>query len=82
LLLSACLFIYNLVKTQLQSSDNAFEGGVEFADPIHPVSKIPSFLNDFRFWNKVIAVLMIISFGIPILQFFFMQTFGSSAWGY
>ena len=31
---------------------------------------------------SVIAVLMAVSFGVPILQFFFIETFGSSAWGY
>ena len=82
LLGSACLFIYNLVKTQLQPSVDAFEPSIEYAEPIHPVTALPEYLNDFKLWNKVIAVLMAISFGVPILQFFFIETFGSSAWGY
>lgn len=82
LLGSAGMFIYNLYKTQFNTTDEVFDGVVEYAEPIHPVTAIPDYLNGFSLWNKVIAVLMAISFGVPILQFFFMETFGSSAWGY
>jgi len=82
LLGSACLLIYNLVKTQLNPAPVEFNQHVEYAEAIHPVESVPEYLNDFKLWNRVIAVLMAISFGIPILQFFFMETFGSPAWGY
>ncbi|MGZ8187853.1 MAG: b(o/a)3-type cytochrome-c oxidase subunit 1 [Methylosarcina sp.] len=82
LLASACLFIYNLTMTQLNPKQEIHEEIIEYAEPYQPVAQVPEFLNDFGFWNKVIAVLMAVSFGVPILQFFFMQTFGSSAWGY
>ncbi|MCD2448956.1 b(o/a)3-type cytochrome-c oxidase subunit 1 [Methylicorpusculum oleiharenae] len=82
LLGSACLFIYNVAKTQLSSASAEFVQQVEYAEPIHAVESLPEYLNDFKLWNKVIAVLMFISFGVPILQFFFMDTFGSSGWGY
>ncbi len=82
LLGSACLLIYILAKTQLAPAAETFAEEVEYATPIHAVSTLPEYLNGFKLWNKVIAVLMAISFGFPILQFFFMDTFGSSAWGY
>ncbi|POZ50346.1 b(o/a)3-type cytochrome-c oxidase subunit 1 [Methylovulum psychrotolerans] len=82
LLGSACLFIYNLVKTQLNPTAEALTEELEFAEPIHAVTALPEYLNSLTLWNKVIAVLMVISFGYPILQFFIMKTFGSSAWGY
>ncbi|MDP2903423.1 MAG: b(o/a)3-type cytochrome-c oxidase subunit 1 [Methylovulum sp.] len=82
LLGSACLFVYNLAKTQMNPSSEAFAQEIEFAQPIHAVTSLPEYLNSLTLWNKVIAVLMAISFGFPILQFFFMKTFGSSAWGY
>lgn len=82
LLGSACLFFYLLVKTQFSASTETFEGEVEYAEPLHEVKDLPEYLNDFKLWNKVIGVLMLISFGIPILQFFFMDTYGSSGWGY
>jgi len=81
LLGSACLLIYNLAKTQLNPSSEAFDQQVEYAEPLHAVTSLPEYLNGFKLWNKVIAVLMVISFGFPILQFFFMDTFGSSGWG-
>ncbi|PKM11606.1 MAG: cytochrome C oxidase subunit I [Gammaproteobacteria bacterium HGW-Gammaproteobacteria-3] len=82
LLGSACLFIYNLAKTQLSPVQDGFVQEIEYAEPLHAVTSLPEYLNDFKLWNKVIAVLMFISFGVPILQFFFIDTFGSSAWGY
>ena len=82
LLGSSVLFFYNLVKTQFSPVSEAVVQEIEFAEPIYPVTSLPDYLNGFNVWNKVIAVLMAISFGFPILQFFFMKTFGSSAWGY
>ena len=82
LLGSACLFIYLIFKTQFGASDEVFEGEVEYAETYHPVTDLPEYLNDIKLWNKVIAVFMFISFGIPILQFFFLDTYDSSAWGY
>lgn len=82
LLGSAGLFIYNLVKTQVNANSESFTGTVDYAEAIHPVTVLPEYLNSFKLWNKVIAVLMAISFGFPILQFFFMDTYGSSAWGF
>jgi cytochrome c oxidase subunit 1 len=71
-----------LAKTQLTPFSGEFTAEIEYAEPIHPVGVLPEYLNDLKLWNKVIAVLMAISFGFPILQFFFMKTFGSSVWGY
>jgi cytochrome c oxidase subunit I len=82
LLISAGLFIYNLAKTQLSPSSESFQQTIEYAEPIHAVTSLPEWLNDFKLWNIVIMVLMVISFGYPILQFFFMNTFGSSPWGF
>jgi cytochrome c oxidase subunit 1 len=79
---SAGLFVYQLFKTQFSPASEPFTAEVEYAEPIHSVSDLPEYLNDFKLWNKVIAVFMAVSFGIPILQFFFLDTFDSSAWGY
>ncbi len=79
---SACLFVYLLFQTQFGPAEEEFDEQVEYAQPIHPVTNLPEYLNDFKLWNKVIAVLMFISFGIPIVQFFFLDTYDSSAWGY
>ncbi len=82
LLSSACLFLYILFKTQFNASTEVYEHAVEYAEALHPSESVPEYLNDIKLWNKVIAVLMAISFGYPILQFFLMNTYDSSAWGY
>ena len=82
LLSSACLFVYVLYKTWFNPEAKEFNAEVEYAEALHPVTSLPEYLNDFKLWNKVIAVFMLIGFGIPILQFFFLDTFDSSAWGY
>jgi len=82
LLGSACLFVYLLFKTQFSATTEVFEAEVEYAETYQPVTNLPEYLNDIKLWNKVIAVLMFISFGIPILQFFFLDTYDSSAWDF
>lgn len=80
LIFSAGLLMYNLYKTQLSSE--SYQGEVEYAEPIHAVVGLPAYLNGFTLWNCMIAVFMLIAFGVPIAQFFTMETFGSSTWGY
>lgn len=80
LLISAGLLIYNLFKTQTAVNQH-YDGNVEYAEPIHPVTQLPAYLNGFGLWNVIIAVFMLIAFGYPILQFFLIETFGSGRWG-
>lgn len=82
MIFSACLLLYNLAKTQLSSPEHLFSGEIEYAEPIHPVKSLPSYLNGFTLWNWIIGIFMAIAFGYPILQFFMMETFGSISWGY
>lgn len=81
LLGSACLFIYILVKTQL-GIEAEYDLTVEYAEAMQPATHLPAFLNDFRIWHLTIAAFMLIAFAYPILQFFFLDTFDSNAWGY
>ncbi len=82
LLCSACLFIYILYRTQFSATAVAFKGRIEYAEPVHPVTEIPEILNDFKQWNRIIGGFMAVAYGYPILKFFFMDTFGSSTWGF
>jgi cytochrome c oxidase subunit 1 len=82
LVASAGLFLYNLVKTQLQGGAGEPDASVEYAEPLHPVDRLPALLNGFSFWNRVILVLMVASFGYPIAQFFFLHSYSPTAWGY
>ncbi len=81
LLGSACLFIYILVKTQVNTEQEA-NVEPEYSQPIHPPEDMPQWVENIKLWNIVIAVYMLASFGIPIAQFFFMETFDSIPWGY
>jgi cytochrome c oxidase subunit I len=78
---SACLFIYNLVKTQFSAATEIEIPQIEYAETAQPVTDLPEFLNDFTLWNKVIAVLLAISFGIPILQLLFSRGISVPAFG-
>jgi len=81
LLGSALLFVYILFQTQTKGAAET-DTAVAYAEPLHAVVNLPSMLNGFSLWNRVILVLMIVSFAVPIGQFFFMDSFSPSAWGY
>jgi cytochrome c oxidase subunit 1 len=77
LLLSTVMLVLNLLRKGATSSDTE----VEYAEPVHPVMSIPKLLNGFAFWNIVILVYLIASYGYPIAQFFMMDTYGTIPWG-
>ncbi|MDD5034057.1 MAG: b(o/a)3-type cytochrome-c oxidase subunit 1 [Methylococcaceae bacterium] len=81
LLVSACLFVYLLYKTQTEGVGLESQSGDEGMN-LQPVRPLPAWLNDFGLWNRVIGVLMALSYGVPILQFFFLKTYSPTAWGY
>jgi cytochrome c oxidase subunit 1 len=37
-------------------------------------------LNGFAFWNVVLLVYMVASYGYPIIQFFILETYGTPPW--
>ncbi|QSA96467.1 b(o/a)3-type cytochrome-c oxidase subunit 1 [Methylococcus sp. EFPC2] len=78
---SAGLFVYILYKTQTAGEA---EQPVEenWAVAIRPATALPEWLNSFGVWNKVIAGLMALSYGYPIIQFFVLKTYDPTAWGY
>jgi cytochrome c oxidase subunit 1 len=79
LLISALMLIYILAKTQAGSiKESSLE--VEYAEPLHPVLRIPRLLNGLGFWTALVVVYMIASYGYPILQFFLMETYGTVPW--
>ncbi len=78
LLLSALMFVFNLWKTH-GATVSAAE--MEYAEAIHPAPRVPNLLNGFAFWNVVILVYIIASYGYPIAQFFLNPTYGVTPWG-
>ena len=81
LALSALLFVLVLVRSHGgRTSAEAADPG--WAEAIHPPLNLPKPLNGFALWNWFLVVAMVISFGYPTLQFFFMETHNALAWGW
>jgi cytochrome c oxidase subunit 1 len=40
---------------------------------VNPPVRVPSSLNGFGLWNAIVLVLMIVAYGYPIGQFFFLK---------
>lgn len=72
LTLSGLLFVYNLIMAHRGPVAERPQR-IEYAEPVHPVLRVPKTLNGFAFWNWLLLVWMILAFGYPILQFFFMD---------
>jgi cytochrome c oxidase subunit I len=80
LLISAVMFALNLFLTHRNGLAES-NREVEYAEPVHPVLKLPAPLNGFALWNALVLAYMAVDYGYPILQFFFMRTFDPTAWG-
>ena len=76
LLVSALMLILNMMR----SGAAVTQPEVEYAEPIHPVMNVPKLLNSFAFWNFIILIYLIASYGYPIAQFFIMDTYGTIPW--
>jgi cytochrome c oxidase subunit 1 len=80
LLVSGVMFALNLFLTHRHGlAESNLE--MEYAEPVHPVLKLPAPLNGFALWNWLLLAYMSVDFGYPILQFFVMKTFDPTAWG-
>jgi cytochrome c oxidase subunit 1 len=68
LLASALLFIWNLLPRRFSPAlEPAPHYGYALA--VHPARRVPAILNGFTEWNLLLALLMIVAYGFPILQF-------------
>jgi cytochrome c oxidase subunit 1 len=79
MLASGLMFAYNLYQTQV--AGKPLKAADEGAQP-ETAPAVPDWLNGFTVWNGVILALMLVSYGIPIAQFFLMKTYNPTAWGY
>ena len=43
---------------------------------------IPKPMNGYALWNGIVAVWMVIAYGIPIMQLIMLDAPGSLAWGF
>jgi cytochrome c oxidase subunit 1 len=70
LLVSAALFIWNLVSLHLRAArPTAASAPLEYALALNPPGRIPLALNGFALWNVLVLVLMAAAYGWPIAQF-------------
>ena len=79
MVLSVVLFFYVLVRSSF-SPVAEFMPPVRYALAVNPPESVPRLLNGFGFWNVILFLLVLISYGYPIGQFFFLH--GQDAPGY
>ena len=79
LVCSVILFFCVLVRSSL-SPVAGFMPPVRYALAVNPPESVPRLLNGFGFWNVILLLLVLISYGYPIGQFFFLH--GHDAPGY
>jgi cytochrome c oxidase subunit 1 len=71
LLASAILLIVILVRSHL--GGRTVREPLRYALAVNPPRQVPVALNGFALWNAVLAVLMVVAYGYPIGQFFFLK---------
>jgi cytochrome c oxidase subunit 1 len=81
LLLSAVLFVLNLLLSHLTPKQEPARGN-EWAVAIHQPLSVPKPMNGYALWNGILAVWMIVAYGIPITQLLILDAPGSLPWGY
>jgi len=71
LLSAAILLIVILVRSH--RGERTAEEPMRYALAVNPPVSVPPALNSFGLWNAIVAVLMILAYGYPIGQFFFLK---------
>jgi cytochrome c oxidase subunit I len=71
LLVSALLLTVVLVRSQFGALSVAEP--LRFALAVNPPQQVPPSLNGFALWNAIVLVLMVVAYGYPIGQFFFLK---------
>lgn len=71
MLASALLFIWNLVGFHRGPATG--ERHMTYALAVHPPMHLPRALNGFALWNWLVLFLMVVAYGYPIAQFFFVD---------
>ena len=72
LLASAILLIVVLARSHF--GERKLAEPLRFALAVNPPQRVPESLNGFGMWNAILAVFMLVAYGYPIGQFFFMKS--------
>src|SRR5215211_7531498 len=73
LLVSAFLFVWNLLEFHRARAIAAEALRPLYAVAVHPPERVPAALNGFALWNVLVLVLMVAAYGYPIAQFFWIE---------
>jgi cytochrome c oxidase subunit 1 len=76
---SVILFFYVIVRSSF-SPLAEYMPPLRYALAVNPPESVPRLLNGFGFWNVILLLLVLISYGYPIGQFFFLH--GQDSPGY
>jgi cytochrome c oxidase subunit 1 len=71
LLGSATLLIVVLARSHFGATERSEPLG--FAIAVNPPVRVSPTLNGFGLWNAIVLVLMILTYGYPIGQFFYLR---------
>jgi cytochrome c oxidase subunit I len=71
LLISAILLIIILVRSHFGA--RSVTEPLRYALAVNPPRQVPPALNGFALWNAVLLVMMVVAYGYPIGQFFFLK---------
>ena len=72
LVCSVLLFFYVLVRSSFAPVAESLSP-IRYALAVNPSATVHPLLNGFVFWNVLLLALMLISYGYPIGQFFFLH---------
>jgi cytochrome c oxidase subunit 1 len=71
LLIAAILLIVVLVRSHF--GERSLTAPLRYALAVNPPRHVSPSLNGFALWNVIVLVLMIVAYGYPIGQFFFLK---------
>jgi cytochrome c oxidase subunit 1 len=71
LFVAAILLIVVLVRSHF--GERSLAEPLRYALAVNPPERIPSSLNGFALWNAIVLLLMVVAYGYPIGQFFFLK---------
>jgi cytochrome c oxidase subunit 1 len=71
MLAAALLLIINLAL--VHRGQPGADRQIHYALAVNPLAQPPAVLNGFALWNVIVAVMMVVSYGFPIGQFFWLN---------
>ena len=72
LLVSAVVLIVVLVQSHF--GERSLTEPLRYALAVNPPRAVPVALNGFALWNAIVLVLVVVAYGYPIGQFFFLKS--------